>query len=50
MAAYKLYTGTLLKVPGLVFMTRELEKDKREIWVKRLDQYRVVYMKLGWFT
>ena len=46
MAAYELYTGTLLKVPDLVFMPGELEKDKLEIWVKRLDQYRVAYMKL----
>ena len=46
-AAYDLYTGTLLKVPDLVFMPREPEKDKPEIWVKRLDQYRVAYMKLA---
>ena len=45
-AAYELYTGKLLKVPDLVFMPGELEKDKPEIWVKRLDQYRVAYMKL----
>ena len=46
LAAYELYTGTLLKVPDLVFMRGELERDKPEIWVKRLDQYRVAYMKL----
>ena len=46
LAAYELYTGTLLKVPDLVFMPGELERDKPEIWVKRLDQYRVAYMKL----
>ena len=45
-AAYELYTGTLLKVPNLVFMPGELEKDTPEIWVKRLDQYRVAHMKL----
>ena len=45
-ALTELYTGTLLKVPDLVFMPRELEKEKPEIWVKRLDQYRVAYMKL----
>ena len=45
-AAYELYTGLLLKVPDLVFMPGELEKDKPEIWVKRLDPYRVAYMKL----
>ena len=33
-------------MPDLVFMPGELEKDKPEIWVKRLDQYRVAYMKL----
>ena len=44
--AYELYTGTPLKVPDLVFMPGELERDKPEIWVKRLDQYRVAYMKL----
>ena len=43
LAAYKLYTGTLLKVPDL---PGELEKDKPEIRVKRLDQYRVACMKL----
>ena len=31
MAAYELYTGTLLKVVDLVFMPGELEKDKPEI-------------------
>ena len=41
LAAYELYTGTLLKVPDLVFMPGELERDKPEIWVKRPDQYRV---------
>ena len=46
LAAYELYTGTLLKVPDLVLMPGELERDKLEIWVKRLDQYRVAYMKL----
>ena len=46
MAAYELYTGTLLKVPNLVFIPGDLDKDKPEIWVKRLDQYRVAYMKL----
>ena len=46
LAAYELYIGTLLKVPDLVFMPGELEKDKPEISVKRLDQYRVAYMKL----
>ena len=46
LAAYELYTGTPLKVPDLVFMPGELERDKPEIWVKRLDQYRVAYMKL----
>ena len=46
LAAYKLYKGTLLKVPDLVIMHGELEKDKPEIWVKSLDQYRVAYMKL----
>ena len=30
----------------MVFMPGELERDKPEIWVKRLDQYRVAYMKL----
>ena len=40
------HTGTLLKVPNLVFMPSGLERDKPEIWVKRLDQYRVAYMKL----
>ena len=42
LAAYELYTGTLLKVPDLVSMPGELERDKPEIWVKRLDQYRIV--------
>ena len=46
LAAYELCTGTLLKVSDLVFMPGELERDKPEIWVKRLDQYRVAYMKL----
>ena len=46
LAAYELYTGTLLKVPDLVFMPGELERDKPEIWVKQPDQYRVAYMKL----
>ena len=46
LAAYKLHTGTLLKVPDLVFMPGDLERDKPEIWIKRLDQYRVAYMKL----
>ena len=46
LAAYKLYTGTLLRVPDLVFIPGELEKVKNEIWVKRLDQYRVAYMKM----
>ena len=44
--AYELYIGTLLKVPELVFMPGALEKDKPEIWVKRLDQYRMADMKL----
>ena len=43
-AAYQLYTGTLVKVPDMVFIPGELEKDKNEIWVKRLDEYRVAYM------
>ena len=38
LAAYELYTGTPLKVPDLVFMPGELERDKPEMWVKRLDQ------------
>ena len=46
LAAYELCTGTLLKVPDLVFMRGELGRDKPEIWVKRLDQYRVACMKL----
>ena len=46
LTAYELYTGTLLKVPDLVFMLGELERDKPEISVKRPDQYRVAYMKL----
>ena len=46
LGAYKLYIETLLKVPELVFMPGELERDKPEIWVKQLDQYRVAYMKL----
>ena len=33
-------------MPDLVFMPGELERDKLEIWVKRLDKYRVAYMKL----
>ena len=33
-AAYEPYTGTPLKVPDLVFMPGELERDKPEIWVK----------------
>ena len=41
-----LYIGTLLKVPNLVFMPSEPERDKPEISVKRPDQYRVAYMKL----
>ena len=45
LAVYELYTRTLLKVPDLVFMPGELERDKPEIRVKRLDQYRVAYMK-----
>ena len=40
LAAYVLYIGTLLKVPDLVFMPGELERDKPQIWVKRLDQCR----------
>ena len=39
LAAHELYTGTPLKVPDLVFMPGELERDNPEIWVKRLDQY-----------
>ena len=46
LATYELYTGTLLKVPDVVFMPGEPERDKPEIWVKWLDQYRVAYMKL----
>ena len=46
LAVYELYTRTLLKVPDLVFMPGEPERDKPEIWVKRPDQYRVAYMKL----
>ena len=46
LAAYELYTGTLLKVPDLVFMPGELERDKPEICVKRLDGYRVAWMTL----
>ena len=46
LAAHELYIGTVLKVPDLVFMPRELEKDKPKIWVKRLDKYTVAYMKL----
>ena len=46
LAAYELYTRTPLKVQDLVFMPGELERDKPDIWVKRLDQYRVAYMKL----
>ena len=46
LAVYELYTGTLLKVPDLVFMPSELERDKPKIWVKGLDQYRVACMKL----
>ena len=46
LAAYELYTGTLLKVPDLVFMRGEPERDKPDIWVKRLDHYRVACMKL----
>ena len=45
-AAYELYMGTPLKVPDLVFRPGELQKGKPELWVKRLDQYRVAYMKL----
>ena len=45
-AAYKRHIGTLAMVPDVVFMPREPEKDKPEIWVKRLDHYRVAYMKL----
>ena len=41
LAAYELYTGTLLKAPDLVFMPGELERDKLKIWVKQLDQYRL---------
>ena len=33
-------------MPDLVFMPGELERDKPEISVKRLDQCRVAYMKL----
>ena len=46
LATYELYTGTLLKVPDLVFVPGEPERDKPQIWIKRLDQYRVAYMKL----
>ena len=46
LSAYELCKGTLLKLPNLVFSLGELEKDKPEIWVKRLDQYRVAYMKV----
>ena len=46
LAAYERCTGTLLKVPDVVFMPGELERDKPKIWVKRLDQHRVAYMKL----
>ena len=45
-AAYELYTGTVLKLPDLVFISGELKKDKNEIWAKKLDQYRVTYMKM----
>ena len=43
LVAYELYIGTPLKVPDLVFMPGELERDQPEIWVKRLDRYRVAY-------
>ena len=46
LAPYDLYTGTLLKVPDLPFLRGEPEGDKPEIWVKRLHQCRVAYMKL----
>ena len=46
LAAYKLFTRTLLKVPDQVSMPGEPEKDKPEMWVKRLDEYRVACMKL----
>ena len=46
LAAYELYTGTLLNVSDLVFMLGELERHKPEILVKRPDQYMVAYMKL----
>ena len=46
LAAYELYTGTLLKVLDLVFIPGQVERDKHEIWVKRPDQYRVAYMNL----
>ena len=36
--AQELYTGTLFMVPDLVFMPEEHQKDKPEIWVKRLHQ------------
>ena len=45
-AAYELYRGTPLKVLDLVFMLGELEKNTPDMWVKRLDQYRVAYIKL----
>ena len=35
-----------MKTLGLVFILGELQKDKNEIWVKRLDQYRVACMKM----
>ena len=46
LAAYELYTGTLLNVSDLVFMLGEPERHKPEILVKRPDQYMVAYMKL----
>ena len=46
LAAYEVYTEALMKVPDLVFIPDELERDKPEIRVKRSDQYRVAYMKL----
>ena len=46
LVAYELNAETLLKVAYLVFMPRELNKDKPEILVKVLDQYRVAHMKL----
>ena len=43
---WRRHTSPLPKVSDLVFMPGELEKDKLESWVKRLDQYRVAYIKL----